>query len=124
MKTDYDLFIDGCWVKPGARFEVRVPYDGAVFAAAPKANRAEVGQAVAAAKKAAPAAARLPSHKHHEILAKAAALMQERTEDFARVIACESGKPVREARSEVGRSVQTLSFSAEEARRNVGEGVA
>jgi acyl-CoA reductase-like NAD-dependent aldehyde dehydrogenase len=121
MKTDYDLFIDGRWVKPSARFEVRVPYDGSIFGTAPKASREEVGQAITAAKKAAPAAAKLPSHQRHEILAKAAALMQQRTEDFARAIACESGKPLREARVEVGRSALTLSFSAEEARRNVGE---
>ena len=121
MKTDYDLFIDGRWVKPGARFEVRVPYDGAGFATVPKANREEVAQAIAAAKRAAPAAARLPSHKRHEILAKAAGLMQQRAEDFARAIACESGKPIREARAEVGRSALTLSFCADEARRNVGE---
>jgi acyl-CoA reductase-like NAD-dependent aldehyde dehydrogenase len=121
MKTDYNLFIDGRWVKPGAKFEVRVPYDGAIFGTAPKANRAEVEQAIAAAKRAAPAAAKLPSHKRYEILMKAATLMQQRAEEFARVIASESGKPIREARGEVGRSAQTLIFSAEEAKRNVGE---
>ncbi len=121
MKTDYDLFIDGRWVKPSAKFEVHIPYDGSLFATVPKASREEMGQAIAAAKKAAPAAAQLASHKRYEVLVKAATLMEQRTEDFARAIASESGKPIREARIEVGRSALTLSFSAEEARRNVGE---
>ena len=121
MKTEYDLFIDGRWIKPGKRFDVRMPYDGSIVGTAPKATRAEVEQAILAAKKAAPAAARLSSYKRYEILMKAATSMQQRQEDFARAVASESGKPVKEARVEVARAAQTLIFSAEEAKRNVGE---
>jgi len=40
---------------------------------------------------------------------------------FAETIALESGKPLREARAEVDRTLQTLQFSAEEAKRIHGE---
>ncbi|MCQ4384188.1 aldehyde dehydrogenase family protein, partial [Clostridioides difficile] len=44
-----------------------------------------------------------------------------RTETFARTIALEAGKPLRQARKEVARCVNTLRLSGEEAKRLTGE---
>jgi acyl-CoA reductase-like NAD-dependent aldehyde dehydrogenase len=55
------------------------------------------------------------------ILRKAAQRLEERHEEVAMAISSESGKPLREARVEVDRGIQTLSFSAEEAHRLAGE---
>lgn len=54
---------------------------------------------------------------------KAAQLLLERREEFARILAIEVGKSIRESRGEVDRSAQTLQISAEEAKRIHGEGV-
>jgi acyl-CoA reductase-like NAD-dependent aldehyde dehydrogenase len=54
---------------------------------------------------------------------KASQLLLERREEFAKVLAIEVGKPIRESRSEVERAVQTLQISAEEAKRIHGNGI-
>ena len=47
--------------------------------------------------------------------------MDERREEFAEIIAKEAAKPIRAARGEVDRTVQTYKFAAEEAKRIYGE---
>jgi acyl-CoA reductase-like NAD-dependent aldehyde dehydrogenase len=51
-------------------------------------------------------------------------LLRDRVEDFARTITLESAKPIRTARVEATRCVDTLTFAAVEARRLAGEMVA
>jgi acyl-CoA reductase-like NAD-dependent aldehyde dehydrogenase len=55
------------------------------------------------------------------VLERAAALLRDRIEEFGRRIAGESGKPIRTARVEAARCVDTLTFSAVEARKLTGE---
>lgn len=117
----YDLFIEGEWVKANRSMEVRLPYDGSLIGEVPSANLGEMERAVAAARKARKDAARLPAHKRSAILYKASQLMESRKEDWARAISMESGKPIKEGRLEASRAVQTLLFSAEEAKRIEGE---
>ena len=51
----------------------------------------------------------------------AAAVLEARTEQIARDMTTEMGKPLREARGEAGRAAQILRFAASEAFRSVGE---
>jgi glyceraldehyde-3-phosphate dehydrogenase (NADP+) len=67
--------------------------------------------------------ARLSGHDRYQILRKTAAKLEEKTEEFARTITLEEGKVLAESRFEVGRALQTLTLSAEEARRIHGETV-
>ncbi|MGC9314578.1 MAG: aldehyde dehydrogenase family protein [bacterium] len=53
-------------------------------------------------------------------LNKAAKLLEERKEDFARIISMESGKTIREARGEVSRSCETIRLSAIAAEEYMG----
>ena len=55
------------------------------------------------------------------ILERAARLVAERAETFARTICLEAGKPMKQARAETARCVDTLTFSAVEARTLAGE---
>jgi acyl-CoA reductase-like NAD-dependent aldehyde dehydrogenase len=64
---------------------------------------------------------RLPRVERAAVLARAAELIESRSDDLARTIAAESGKTIREAAGEVGRAVQTFRVSSEEARRLAGE---
>jgi acyl-CoA reductase-like NAD-dependent aldehyde dehydrogenase len=96
-------------------------YSGEVFATLPQARREEVDAAIAAAHRAAPVMAAMPAHQRAAILARAAALIQERHEDFARTIATEAGKALKFARIEVDRGVSTFTVAAEEAKRIHGE---
>ena len=54
------------------------------------------------------------------MLDRAAALVRERVEDLARTIAAEAGKPLKTATVEAQRCVDTLTFSAVEARKLTG----
>jgi acyl-CoA reductase-like NAD-dependent aldehyde dehydrogenase len=100
--------------------EVRNPYDGAAIARVPALDASHVDQACAAAKKAL-RRADFPQYRRAEVLEDAARLLADRTEEFALTIAREAAKPIRDARGEVGRCVDTLRFSAVEARRLAGE---
>jgi acyl-CoA reductase-like NAD-dependent aldehyde dehydrogenase len=112
--------LDGEQVVGSASTEVRSPYDGALLGSIPALTAADVDRAVAAAKKALHDSP-LPQWRRAEILDKAAVLLAERQEDFARCIALEAAKPIRTARGEAQRAVSTLQFSAAVARSLAGE---
>ncbi|MFS0776887.1 aldehyde dehydrogenase family protein [Neobacillus sp. 3P2-tot-E-2] len=64
---------------------------------------------------------KLPAHRRSDILRKVGDLLEGRTEEFAKVLAQEAGKPIRDGRGEVGRAVQVLRFAADEAKKIQGE---
>lgn len=107
-------------VLPGTDDRVIVsPYDGdevaVVQESGPDAVDRAVGVAVGALGNAPSAAERA------RILDRASALVRERGEVLARIIAAEAGKPMAQARGEVSRCVDTLAFSAAVARTMGGE---
>jgi acyl-CoA reductase-like NAD-dependent aldehyde dehydrogenase len=65
----------------------------------------------------------LPGHARSALLRSIAGLLQARQEEGARIIAGEAGKPITDARREVGRAIQTFTVAAEEAKRIGGEAV-
>ncbi len=123
MTTDYRLLIDGQWVEAGPAFAVKNKYDGEVLANVPTARREDVDAAVAAARRGAPLMADMPAYKRSEILARTAALIKDRFDDFATTIAAEAGKALKFARAEVDRAISTFTIASEEAKRMHGETV-
>jgi acyl-CoA reductase-like NAD-dependent aldehyde dehydrogenase len=63
----------------------------------------------------------LPALERYAILTTTARLLRERSEEFAQVLTREMGKVIAESRGEVARAVETLTLSAEEAKRITGE---
>ena len=118
---EYKLYINGQWVGGGPLMEVKNKYTGEVVGALPTARREDVDAAIAAAQQAGPVMADMPAHKRSAILARAAALIQERKEDLARTIAAEAGKALKYARLEVDRAISTFTIASEEAKRLHGE---
>lgn len=117
------LFIDGKWVSGGSPIEVKNKYSGEIIGALPAARQEDVDAAIAAAERAAENIAAMPAHKRSDILARTAALITEKREDLARIIAAEAGKALKYARVEVDRAVNTFTIAAEEAKRIHGETV-
>ncbi len=115
------MYLAGRWVDTPEKIEVHNPYDGSVVDTVPKADREDVERALEAAEKGAAVMARLPGYERYRILKKAADLLEATTEECARTITAEEGKTITEARTEVSRAVQTLTLSAEEAKRIHGE---
>ena len=64
---------------------------------------------------------KMPAYRRADILRKTADLLEDRTEEFARILGLEAGKPIRDGRGEVGRAVQVLRFAADEAKKIEGE---
>lgn len=115
------MYIAGTWVSGPRSQPVTNPYDGSVVDTVPIAGPDEVEQALASAVRGAQAMRRLPGYERARLLRKAAGLLEQRAEEFARTITLEEGKPIRESRTEVSRAIETLSLSADEAKRMAGE---
>jgi len=98
---------------------VRSPYDGSEVGRVRRQGPDDVARAVAAAKRALDEQP-FPAWKRAEVLDRAALLLTERSEDFARTIAAEAAKPIRTARVEVTRAISTFVFAAAEARHVTG----
>ena len=109
------------WVDRDAVIEVRNPEDGSLVDTVPRADAADMERAVGHAVAGARAARAMPTHERMRVLHAAADTLRERHEEFARTIATEGIKTIREARGEVTRCIDTLRISAEEARRLHGE---
>lgn len=102
--------------------QVRNPYNDALLATVYCATKDEVIDAVDCAQQVFKSTMRyMPAHERSKILRKAAQLLEERSEQFAKTISGEAGKPIVEARGEVLRAVQVLLFASEEAKRLHGE---
>lgn len=116
------LFIGGREVPGhGAPLQVRNPYNREVLAEIATATAADVDLAIREAQHGLAVWRSTPAWKRGEVLAKAAALLRERAEAYARTITLESGKPIRDARGEVQRAIQVWQFAAEAAKDITGE---
>lgn len=115
------MIIGGNWVEKQETIDVVNPYDGKAFDNVPRGAAEDVDAAIAAAQKGYEINRNMPVHQRITILNKCCDLMRERYDDFANMIATEGSKTIREARKEVGRAINTMMISAEEARRINGE---
>lgn len=104
-----------------ACIDVHSPYDGKVVGRVQATNIECVDEVVSRAAQGAAIARRMPRHERASVLNTAADAIERRADSFARSIALESGKPLRQARREAARCVNTLRLSAEEAKRLGGE---
>jgi len=117
--VDHKLLVAGKWLETGAWEEVPSPYDGTVVGRAAQGDADLVDRAARAAREAFEAGG-FPQHERAAVLDRAAELASERGEDLALTIAAEAGKPLKTARVEAARCVDTLTFSAVEARKLSG----
>lgn len=122
QQSSTGLYIDGKWLASQKSLPVHNKYSGDVIRHVVQATAADVDSAVAAANRAFKEEP-LPAHRRAAILRRAAELIRENEAVFARTIAQEGGKPLKDALAEVRRGVETINLSAEEAKRIHGETV-
>ncbi|WP_034093887.1 aldehyde dehydrogenase family protein [Streptacidiphilus albus] len=104
-------------------FEVRHPWDDSLVGTVSVPTEAQVEAAVAAAVAVQDEFAATPAYVRAAALDHVAKRLTERTEELARLITAENGKPIKWARGEIGRAASVFRWAAEEARRfNSGEG--
>jgi len=118
--------IDGHWVDAtdsAQRFNVTDPATGAHLASVPNLGATETQAAIAAANRAWPAWRALPAKARSAILMNWFHLLHQHADDLARIMTAEQGKPLAEAKGEVGYGASFLEWFAEEGRRIYGETV-
>ncbi|MCC6104092.1 aldehyde dehydrogenase [Acetobacter sp.] len=122
-KTHYDLFIDGKWTKASTNTftEIKSPANGNVLAQVANGAKDDVERAVAAANAAFPAWSRKTAEARADALYAFKALIERDAERLARIISSEMGKPLKEAKVEVGFASGLLRFAAENTRRLEGD---
>jgi glyceraldehyde-3-phosphate dehydrogenase (NADP+) len=109
------------WVESADTIDVRDPFDNSLIDIVPSATRGDVETALATAHAARETARKLTTYQRSQILLETARIVAANLEDFARTIAREGSKTIKEARGEARRTVNTLTISAEEAKRLLGE---
>ena len=115
------MLIGEKWMDKDEKIDVRNPYNDDLIDTVPSGDVADVEAAFQAAEEGFKINRALPVHERISILYKAAEILKERQEDFAKTIALEGSKTIKEARKEASRCIDTITISAEEARRVVGE---
>uniref|UniRef100_UPI00260A45BC aldehyde dehydrogenase family protein n=1 Tax=uncultured Alcanivorax sp. TaxID=191215 RepID=UPI00260A45BC len=85
------------------------------------ADAATIDKAIDAADKAAAAMAKLAPYERQAILYHCVKRFEERYDELALALCIEAGKPIKDARGEVGRLIDTFRVAAEEAVRIDGE---
>lgn len=119
--STYGFLLNGRWIEDGSVLPVRSPYNGEVVANVVAATRADAMEAILGAAQAFEITRKLPSYERQKVLRTVAAQIAARAEEFAHIMAQESGKPIKTARAEVARSVFTFEVAAEESTRIYGE---
>ncbi|WP_028804395.1 aldehyde dehydrogenase family protein [Streptomyces sp. 142MFCol3.1] len=101
---------------------VTSPWTGQIIGEVSVPTDEQVEEAVAAAYAVRDEFAATPAYVRAAALDHVSKRLVERSEEIARLISAENGKPIKWARGEVGRAVSVFRFAAEEARRfNSGE---
>lgn len=121
LKTD--SLIGGEWVAGDARFDVTDPATGSKLADVANLGADSAEAAIAAANKAWPAWRNKTAKERAAILMKWFHLLHANADDLARIMTAEQGKPLAEAKGEVGYGASFLEWFAEEAKRIYGETV-
>jgi acyl-CoA reductase-like NAD-dependent aldehyde dehydrogenase len=100
--------------------EVLEPATAEVMAEVPQAGVAETDAAVARAKQAFPAWRAVSPADRSSLLHRLANALEEKLEDLARLEARNAGKPISDARGEMGMVVETFRYYAGAPERNTG----
>jgi len=117
-----DCLVDGVWgpAARGGRIAVDNPASGAVLGAVPDCDGEDTRRAIVAAQAAFGPWSRRVAAERAALLERWHALIAENAEDLARILTLEQGKPLAEARGEIGYGNAFIKWFAEEARRIEG----
>jgi acyl-CoA reductase-like NAD-dependent aldehyde dehydrogenase len=115
------IWVAGVAEDGGEPLVVTHPGDGREVGRTGYATADQVDRAVAAAAGVADEAAALPAFARAAALDHVSRRLAERSDEVARLITAENGKPMKWSRAEVGRAVSTFRWAAEEARRFAGD---
>ena len=121
LAETYPLYVANRPESPNAELEVTDKYSGQVATRVAMADHAAIERAVAAAHAASKPMAALAAYERQVVLEHCARRLSERAEELAQALCIEAGKPIRDARGEVTRLIDTFRIAAGESLRLIGE---
>jgi len=121
IKTEWPFYLAGKPAAPNYDLQVTDKYSGAVAARVAMADPATIDQAIAASVTAAEPMAKMPPYERQQVLMHCVQRFTERFDELADALCVEAGKPIKDARGEVSRLIDTFRIAAEESVRINGE---
>lgn len=121
LDKSYPYYLANRPVAANTDLEVFDKYSGKRATRVAFADAATVRKAIVAAHKAAPAMAAFPHDARRDVLEHCVAKFSDRREELALALCIEAGKPIKDARGEVARLIDTFRIAAGEATRIGGE---
>lgn len=115
------IYINGKWIETEEQMDVYNPADGTVIGTVSKGGKKEARLAVDAAADAFPAWSRRTANERGELLRRWHELITEHTDELARLMTTEQGKPLKEAAGEIQYANSFVAWYAEEGKRIYGE---
>lgn len=116
------MLIGGHWGgSAAAGHEIENPADETIIATTPAGTADTAAEALQAARRAQPGWAMLPAVERGRAVQALADAVRDHADLLARIVVMEQGKPLAQARGEVGATETFLRYAAEQARRIEGE---
>ena len=120
LQSQYPLYLANEALQPNTDLVVTDKYSGQPATRVALADAAMIDAGIAAAAEAAEACAAMPAYARQAILEHCVRRFRERAEELAYALCIEAGKPIRDARGEVGRLIDTFHIAAGESVRMTG----
>lgn len=115
------IYINGQWIQTEEHIDVYNPADGKVIGTVPKGGKKEAKQAVDAAAAAFADWSGRTANERGELLRRWHQSIADHTDELARIMTTEQGKPLKEAAGEIRYANSFVEWYAEEAKRIYGE---
>jgi acyl-CoA reductase-like NAD-dependent aldehyde dehydrogenase len=121
LKPSYPLYLANEARTPNQDLAVTDKYSGEVATRVAQADAATIDAGIAACVEATEPMARMAAYERQAVLAHCVTRFTERFDELAMALCIEAGKPIRDARGEVTRLIDTFRIAAEESVRMTGE---
>ncbi len=121
MRAEWPLYVGSRPRTPNTDLAVTDKYTGEVVARVAYATPEIIDEAIGAAVDATQAMRSMLPYERQQILMHCVRRFEARADELAQVLCLEAGKPIRDARGEVTRLIDTFRVAAEEAPRMHGE---
>ncbi|MBM4241398.1 MAG: aldehyde dehydrogenase family protein [Euryarchaeota archaeon] len=115
------MLINGNLIDKDEKIEIKNPANNKIIDIVPLGTREDASNAIMAAFNTKKAMEEISSRKISESLYDIFEELEKNSKKFAEIITLESGKPIKDSKEEVKRSLQTIKLSAEESKRIYGE---
>jgi acyl-CoA reductase-like NAD-dependent aldehyde dehydrogenase len=121
LAEKYPYFLANKPIFANEALEVTNKYTGEVATKVALADAKVIDEAIDAAERSQKLLNKMPAYKRQQVLEHCVARFKERFDELAHALCIEAGKPIKDARGEVTRLIDTFKIAAEESVRIEGE---